>query len=47
MKTQKALLKLDTQKRIKRYNELLAEGFEVVLRKQRLCGDVVLLKRTF
>ena len=47
MKTQKALLKLDTKKRIRRYNELLLEGFVVVLRKERLCGDVVLLKRTF
>ena len=47
MKTQKALLKLDTKKRINRYNELLQEGFVVVLRKERLCGDVVLLKRAF
>lgn len=47
MKTQKALLKLDTKKRINRYNELLSMGFIVTSRTTKLCGDVVIMKRTF
>ncbi len=47
MKVQTALIKLDTKKRIKRYNELLELGFIVAVRRNKLCGDVVMMERTF
>lgn len=45
MKTQRAMLKLDTKKRINRYKELLELGFTVTTRRVKLCGDIVIMNR--